>query len=58
MLNLELVERKNCSYEKPLKKFDEKGKTVELLLQLCDSIYGTDKVIILDSGFCIFQGII
>jgi len=58
MFNIELVEGKDCPPERPAPKFNEKGKTVGLLLRLCDSIYGTGKVVILDSGFCILQGIV
>ena len=33
-------------------------KTVNLLLRLCKSLYGTGKIVILDSGFCVLEGLI
>ena len=33
-------------------------KTINLLLQLCISIYGAGKIVILDSGFCALEGLI
>ena len=33
-------------------------KTIHLLLRLCKSIYGAGKVVILDSGFCVLEGLI
>ena len=34
------------------------GKTGGLLLRLCESIFHTGKVVILDSGICVLSGII
>ena len=39
-------------------KFDEKGKTVGLLLSLTRGIWNSGRVVILDSGFCVLQEII
>ena len=33
-------------------------KTVSLLLRLCESIFQTGKLIVLDSGFCVLNSII
>ena len=33
-------------------------KTIHLLLRLCKTLYGTGRIVILDSGFCVLQGII
>ena len=33
-------------------------RTIHLLLSLCKSIYGAGKLVILDSGFCVLQGLI
>ena len=38
--------------------FDEKGKTPGLLLCLTRGIWGSGKVVLFDSGFCVLQGII
>jgi len=37
---------------------DDIGKPAGLLLHLCEGILSTGKVVILDSGFCMLQGII
>jgi Transposase IS4 len=34
------------------------GKTVSLLLRLCETIFQAGKVVVLDSGFCVLAGII
>jgi Transposase IS4 len=57
MYAVELVEGK----DKPpnhSKEFDEKGKTVGLLLRLTKRIWSTGKIVVLDSGFCVLKGII
>lgn len=58
MFGIELVEGKDRPPQRPRDEHDEKGKTVGLLLRLCRSLYGTGKVVILDSGFCVLQAII
>jgi Transposase IS4 len=40
------------------KEFDNLGKTVGLLLHLTKPIWGTAKVVVLDSGFCVLKGLI
>ena len=57
MYGLEIVEGKDAPKERK-KEFDEKGKTVTLLLRLCKPIFATGKVVILDSGFCVLAAII
>ena len=52
-----MVEGKDEPSEKP-KEFSEKGKTVSLLLRLTKKLWGTGKVVVLDSGFCVLQGLI
>jgi hypothetical protein len=37
---------------------DKGGKTIGLLLRLTKPVWGTGKVVILDSGFCVLKGII
>ena len=34
------------------------GKTVSLLLRLTKSIWGSSRVLVLDSGFCVLKGIV
>ena len=38
--------------------YHEKGKTAGLLLRLCQSLFQTGKVVILDSGFCVLQALV
>jgi hypothetical protein len=58
MYAIELVEGKDHPKERPKANYDDKGKTAGLLLRLCKSLFGTGKLVILDSGFCVFQAII
>ena len=53
---MELVEGKDRPSELPAPPKNK--KTIHLLLRLCKSLYGTGKIVILDSGFCVLQGII
>ena len=54
---VELVEGKDAPPEiKP--DFINLGKTPSLLLRLTRKLFGTGKVVILDSGFCVLQGLI
>lgn len=58
LYRVELVEGKDTPPERPAKAFSTKGKTVGLLLRLTEPIWGTSKVVVLDSGFCVLQGIV
>jgi hypothetical protein len=58
LYSLELVEGKDEPRERPRKEFEGLGKTVGLLLRLTQSLWGTGKAIVLDSGFCVLQGIV
>ena len=53
----EIVEGKDRPKELPPQQFNNLGKTVGLLLRLTRSIWNSGQVIILDSGFCVLQGI-
>ena len=56
MFAIELVEGKTRPKELPT---DPKTKkTTCLLLRLCKSLYSAGKVVILDSGFCVLEGLI
>ena len=55
---IELVEGKDCPPQREKPRFHEKGKTASLLLRLCQSIFQTGKVVILDSGFCVLQALV
>jgi hypothetical protein len=59
MYAIELVEGKDAPPElRNTKLYEDKGKTAGLLLRLCQGIFSTGKVVILDSGFCVLQGLI
>ena len=53
-----LVEGKDRPTERPAVMFADMSKTAALLLNMCTTIFATGKVVILDSGFCVLQGII
>jgi hypothetical protein len=58
MYAIEIVEGKDAPPQRPRDPNERLGKTVGLLLRLCKSIYSRGFVVILDSGFCVLQGII
>jgi len=58
LYSLELVEGKDKPRERPEPEFNELGKTVGLLLRLTQQLWGTGKVVVLDSGFCVLKGLI
>ena len=56
---MELVEGKDEPPEREaVKAFKKYGKTAGLLLRMCEPLFGSLKVVILDSGFCVLKGII
>lgn len=55
---LEIVEGKSRLREKPKEKYSELGNTTGLLLRLCEPIFNTGKIVVLDSGFCVLQALI
>ena len=59
MFAIELVEGKDSPPQlKGTHQFDNLGKTAGLLVSLYKGIFGTGKVVILDSGFCVLTAII
>ena len=54
---MEIRERKDQPRELP-KEHDNKGKTVGTLLRLMKPIHGLGKLVVLDSGFCVLQGLV
>ena len=54
---MEMVEGKDTPKEAPPKDYSPLGKTVGLLLRLTRPLWGSSKVVVLDSGFCVLQGI-
>ena len=57
LYSLEIVEDKDKPKEAAPKEFSSLGKTVGLLLRLTRPIWGLSKVVVLDSGFCVLQGV-
>ena len=51
------MEGKDRPTEIGKKKREELGKTVGLMLRMCDPIFSTGKCVVLDSGFCVSKGI-
>ena len=58
MFKVELVEGKEEPDVFKAKKRNIHGNTVGLLLRLCTSLYGTGKLVVLDSGFCVLKALI
>ena len=58
MYQVELVEGKDRPKELQKFEFGERGKTSGLLLHLCKPLFGTGKLVILDSGFCVLAAVI
>ena len=54
----QIVEGKDRPAQLGDKKWAELGKTVGLMLRMCDPIFGTGKCVVLDSGFCVSKGIV
>ncbi len=57
MYQIELVEGKDAPTQHT-QPHSDKGKTAGLLLRLCAGIAGRGMVVILDSGFCVLQGLV
>ena len=51
------MEGKDRPTELGKKKWEELGKTVGLMLRMCESIFSTGKYVVLDSGFSVSKGI-
>jgi hypothetical protein len=58
MYGVEIVEGADTPPQRPRNPNEQMGKMVGLLLRLCKPIYVRGFVVILDSGFCVLQGII
>ena len=56
--SLELCEGKDQPPQLNNKQFDDLGKIVGTLLRLTEPVWGSGKVFIIDSGFCILKAII
>ena len=52
-----IVEGKDQLKELGQKKYSELGKTVGMMLQMCNTLYGVRKSEVMDIGFCVSRGI-
>lgn len=58
MYFIELVEGKDRPQELPPPRFNELGKTVGLVLRMCQPLFATGKCVVMDSGFCVVDALI
>ena len=58
MYAMEMVEGKDHPREIPKDDTHSKGTTPGLLLRLTRALYSSGKVLVLDSGFCVFRAIL
>ena len=57
MSRSQIVEGKDRPTQFVPKKWEDLGKTVGLMLQMCEPIFSTGKCVVLDSGFFVSKGI-
>ena len=55
---MELCEGKDRLAQLNNKEFYEMGKTIGTLLRLTKPVWGSGKIFVLDSGFCVLKAII
>ena len=58
MPKVEMVEEKDCPREMCARPSNNKGNMIGLLQMLMKPLYSTTKVVVLDSGFCVLEGLI
>jgi len=58
MYAIEIVEGRDAPPQIGQREHEDKGPTVGLLMRLCENLYNTGKVVILDSGFCVLEGLV
>ena len=58
LYSLELVEGKDRPAELGAEEYSNLGATVGLMLRVCKPLWFSGKVVIMDSGFCVLQGIV
>lgn len=54
----QIVEGKDRPRQLPRREFEELGKTVGLMLRMCQPLFGSGKAVVMDSGFCVAKGIV
>lgn len=58
MYRMEIVEGKDRPHQMGPKEYDEHGSTVGLMVRMTKSIWHTGKYVVMDSGFCVLQGLL
>ena len=58
MFAIEIVKGKNYPKEVTASPTNKKGNTIGLLLHVCSSIHNSGRVVILDIGFYVLQGLV
>ena len=58
MFRVELVEGKDRPVELGPKEFEDRGKTVGLMVRMSQNLWNTGKVVTMDSGFSVSKGIL
>ena len=57
LYSVEIVKGRDESKQGSSKGYSKLGKTISLLLHLTRCIWGTSKVVVLNSGFCVLKGV-
>ena len=53
-----IVEGTDRPKELGQKKYSKLGRTVGMVLRMCETLYVTRKAVVMDSGFCVSRGIV
>ena len=56
--NVEIVEGEDRPRVMGKKEFEEKGATAGLTVRMKNLLWGTEKVVVVNSGFCVLEGLI
>ena len=56
--NVEILEGKDQPRVVGNKDFDDKGTTAGLMVRTKNTLWGTGKVVVMDSAFCVLEGLI
>jgi len=54
----DLIEGKDEPWQRQAKSYSELGKTIGTVMRLCQPIFGSSRVVVADSGFCILKAIV
>jgi len=54
----DLIEGKDEPRQRQAKSYSELGKTIGTVMRLCQPIFGSSRIVVADSGFCILKAIV